>query len=135
MMETNWLNELDEVQLEILNNPNLVDFAYERTITVEEFIKIFNERFHGLPVAVNFFNDYVDTGLFFDQAIIYFNNNKIQFAELDEEASYSLRINMNNIQEIQMTDYWLDKRYPEFEMGAVFNFVGNDDFHIEVKVE
>ena len=126
---------LDEVQLQILNDPERVGFAYERTITIEEFINIFNQRFHGFPVSISFSNDYIDTGMFFNKAIIYFNNNEIQFTEMDEEASYDFRINMNNIQEIEMNDYWLDTRYKEFEMGAVFKFVGNDDFSIEIKVE
>lgn len=136
MMETNWMNELDEVQRQILNNPNRVGLSYERTITSEEFIRIFEARFTGRTIYISYDNDYLNTGIPFEKSVaVLYCDNTLEFYEEDGEVPYQFKINLDNIETIEIADFWLDHRYPEDDMGAIFNFLGNDGFSIEINAE
>jgi len=135
MTETNWLNELDEVQLQILNDPERVGFAYERTITPQEFMDVFEARLTGRPIYISHDNDVLNVGVPFEQTVaVLYCDNTLEFYEEDGQVPYQFKINLDNIETIEITDFWLDHRY-EDDMGAIFRFYGNDGFGIEINAK
>ena len=118
-----------QITKEIINKieVNIKECLRTKTISVEEFVSIFQERFNERTVSVSYNNGFVNAGISFERAEIeWYVDNSIHFYESDGEVPYSFEINLNDIVRIEMIDYWLDGLFQEMDYGAQFAFVGKD---------
>lgn len=126
---------LDDMQLQILNNPDRIGFHYQRIIPVAEFMSILEQRFPGRSMEISLNSKSINTGTFFQRVEWFFDNNMIEFLDLDNETTIPFKINLEDVEEIEFTDTWLDTRYEKFDMGGVFDIALFDGFEIQITVE
>jgi hypothetical protein len=102
------------------------DILEIKTISAEEFLLIFNERFNERAISISYSNNFVSPGITYEEATITrYADNTIHFYESDGEVPYDFSINLNGLNHIEMIDDVLD-------MGAQFIFVGNDGSKISI---
>jgi len=104
-----------------------------KTITVEEFVSLFDDRFHRRVIGISYKNGIINVGISFEEVEVdWYKDNTIHFIESENigEVPYHFQINLDELDHIEMIDYWLDHNYPEIDFGARFSFIGNDGSEI-----
>lgn len=109
---------------------NRVVWPDSKIITAEEFIAVFRERFNERSINISYDNNFVNVGVSFVETVIeQYKDSAIHFYEASGEVSYNFEIKLNDIEEIQMIDYFLGDdpvADAEIDLGAQFIFIGKD---------
>lgn len=129
-----------QITEEIMNQieVNVEGCLNTKTISVEEFVALFEERFNERVISVSYDNGIVNFGVSFEEAVVaWYEDNTIHFMESENigEVPYDFKINLDNIARIEMVDYWLDGVFKETDCGARFAFVGKDNTEIIVDAD
>lgn len=129
-----------QITEEIMNQieANVKECLNTKTISVEEFVAIFEERFNERVISVSYDNGTVNFGLSFEEAVVaWYEANTIHFMESENigEVPYDFKINLDEIDQIQMVDYWLDGVFKETDLGARFVFIGKDNSKIVIDAD
>lgn len=99
-----------------------------RNISAEEFINIFESRFHGRTIHISYENSFIEDETSFEKAEIYLYGKTIQFFESDGEVPYRFNIKIDDIKEIELDDCFDEDEEvdPVIDYGAEFRIIGKD---------
>ena len=109
-----------------------------KTITVEEFVSLFDDRFHRRVIGISYKNGIINVGISFEEVEVdWYKDNTIHFIESENigEVPYHFQINANDLEQIKMDDYWIDGIHPETDLGAQFFLIGNDGSEIIITAD
>ena len=82
---------------------------------MEEFVSLFDDRFHRRVIGISYKNGIINVGISFEEVEVdWYKDNTIHFIESENigEVPYHFQINLDELDHIEMIDYWLDHNYP-----------------------